>query len=93
MGGPEFAHKTGGVGKIGELLQKKEVSPTVTNFSKVIFFSVWFVCLANLYHFHRYSLYHRKDLVLLNLVSRYMTSTTEHFLKRKDNVDICRIFQ
>ena len=31
MGGPEFAHKTGGVGKIGELLQNKEVSLTNTN--------------------------------------------------------------
>ena len=31
MEGPEFAHKTGGVGKIGELLQKKEVSLTNTN--------------------------------------------------------------
>ena len=35
--------------------------------------------------------FHRKDLVLLNLISRYMTSTSEQFLKRKDIADLCKV--
>ena len=36
-------------------------------------------------------LLHRNDFALLNLITKYMTSTTESFLKSKDNVDLCKI--
>ena len=35
--------------------------------------------------------FQRKELVLLNLISRYMTSTSEYFLKSKDNWDLYKV--
>ena len=35
--------------------------------------------------------FHRKDFILLNLIGRYMTSTSDKFLKSKDIVDLCKV--
>ena len=35
--------------------------------------------------------FHRKDLVLLNLISKYMISTSESFLKSKDIVNLFKL--
>ena len=65
------------VGKIrGDL--KKEVSPifTLTNpFRCYLSLCVWCVgvCFAHVNHFYQYSLFFRKNVFLLNLISKHVT--------------------
>ena len=35
--------------------------------------------------------FHRKKLVLLNLIKRYVTSISEQFLKSKDIMELCKV--
>ena len=47
------------------------------------------MCFAHLHHFYQYFLFLRKDLALLNLISKYATSASEYCMKNKDAVGLC----
>ena len=60
--------------------------------SKVIFVSVRgvYVLLFTLF-LPVFFVFHRKDLILLNLISTYVTPTSEQFLKNKGTVDLWKV--
>ena len=41
--------------------------------------------------FSAFFVFPKKGLILWNLISRYMISTSEQFLKNRDNVDDCKV--
>ena len=72
----KFSNKKGRAGKIGGILRNGNLWLVLT-LSKVIFLSVYVLCLfPSFTPFLTVSfVFHRKNLVLLNLISRYMAST------------------
>ena len=44
---------------------------------------MWCVYFAHLYHFYQYSLCFTEDLIMLNVISRYMTSTGNFCKKQR----------
>ena len=99
-GQSDFFHKKGGVGKTGVVLKKGVSLIFIPNHSNVIFLRVRCacVCFAYLYYLYQYSLcFMEIILILLNLINRYVTSTSEQLLKSKETLkkkilDISKIF-
>ena len=87
--GSDFPHKKGGVGKIGGYLKKrglfkKKRGGTLSlifiwpnPFQSYLLQSEWWLCFAYLHLFYQYSVSHGKNLVLMNLINRYVTSTSQ----------------
>lgn len=67
----DFSHEKRGVGKIGEIVLKKG---GLTYFHTNQPFSV--LCLVTLFPSILF-VFHGKNLLLLNLINRYMTSTSK----------------
>ena len=86
-GGSAFSHEKGGVGKIGVVLKKGSIICFYTNsFQCYLSLSVWCasVCFVYLHYFHRvFFVFHRKNLVLLNTINRYVTSIREKFFENQ----------
>ena len=83
-GGSDFSHKKGGVGKIEEVVLKSGYHLfTYFHFNPrqchLYLSHCLCVCVsfAHLNDFYQYSLFHRKYLVLLNLIIRCVTSASE----------------
>ena len=72
-----FSHKKGEVGKIGRYSKKGGISYVS---SSIMFLCVFFF-FCSLTSFLSIFVFHRRDLVLLNLISKYVTSV--HFWKTK----------
>ena len=84
----DFFHKCG-VSKIGKLLLKKfgvSIGFTLTNLFCVC---VCVLCSFTLF-LSAFYMFPWKDMVLLNLISRYMASPIENFLKNKGIVYLLR---
>ena len=89
MEGVELSHfsKYGGLNKGVTLIF------TLTNpFQSCLSVSEWWCvfCLFTL-HLSVLFVFHGKNLVLLNLIDRYVTSARQQFLKRKDISEICKV--